>query len=42
MCIMMCKTYRQSPTLSTRWLTEEMFLHFPFTVDTTTAGAPMS
>ena len=23
-------------------LTEEMSLHFPFTIDTTTAGAPMS
>ena len=34
--------YMPSPTLSTRWLTEEMSLHFPFTIDTITAGAMMS
>ena len=42
-----CKTFRDltilpSPTLSTRWLTEEMSLPFPFTIDTTTADAPMN
>ena len=35
-------TILPSPTLSTRWLTEEISLPFPFTIDTTTAGAPMS
>ena len=32
----------QKRALSTRWLTEEMSLPFRFTIDTTTAGAPMS
>ena len=32
--------WRKSP--STRWLTEEMSLHFPFAIDTITAGALMS